>query len=209
LISQFQKDTMDAATEFETMKAKGGEESISIEDTHTHESDIDHDDCEECLLSDLENKVEPMDEIEAMNQTSMFANKYEENTDLPTVANKLADIINELEKSKCFEKHYFDDFNEEFNDLPFEEAARFNQFEIQKDECIMGGNTAYKVDDHIEQNLQDEVYLSDDETDLLNTAMNFESDEIYMTDEENEDEQFGIGEERRENDFHLHLDLVN
>ena len=44
-------------------------------------------------------RVPPLYEIEAMNQTSMFANKYEEDTDLPTVANKLADIINELEKS--------------------------------------------------------------------------------------------------------------
>ena len=68
----------------------------SVDGNHEHESDTEHDECEECLLAEFENNVEPMDQIEAMNQTSMFANKYEEDTDLPTVANKLADIIVEL-----------------------------------------------------------------------------------------------------------------
>ena len=36
------------------------------------------------------------------NQTSMFLNKYCENTDLPTVANRVADIIVEFEKVDHF-----------------------------------------------------------------------------------------------------------
>ena len=127
LIGQFQKETMDGATEFETLKLKDEQQSVSAEDVHGHESDTEYDECEECFLSDSENKVEPMDEIEAMNQTSMFVNKYEEDTDLPTVANKLADIIVELEKAKNLEKYHHDDFIHEYSGEPVEEDISSNQ----------------------------------------------------------------------------------
>ena len=198
LISMFQKDTMDAATEFEQLKNE--EEADSMEDIHDHESETEYDECEECSLSDLENKVEPMDEIESMNQTSMFANKYEEDADLPTVANKLADIINELEKSKKLGKHYDDDFVHEYTDIPCEQDTDPNQITPEDDsvpdiECKTTSFHPYPTD---------EIEIID-ETDLLNTAVILEDEEILISDDE---EELVLQVESKERILHLDLNLI-
>ena len=51
LISQFQRETMDGATEFEELKLKDEEEPISDQNIHSHESDTEFDECEECFLT--------------------------------------------------------------------------------------------------------------------------------------------------------------
>ena len=184
LIDQFQKDTMDGATQFETLKDKGEEVLNSVDGYHEHESETEHDECEECLLAEFENNVEPMDQIEAMNQTSMFANIYEEDIDLPTVANKLADIIVELEKSMNLKKNHDDDFLHEYVDL---------QVEQENMDGVVDEISSFHPYP------QDEVYLSD-ETDLLNTAMKIEGDKVYFTDEDEDQHD-------DENAFHLSFDV--
>ena len=124
LIDQFQRDTMDAATEFETLKNKGEEVLNSVDGYHEHESDTEHDECEECLLAEF--------------------------------ANKLADIIVELEKSRNLKKFHDDDFVHEYVDLPLEQE--------NMDGVVDESSSFHPYP-------EDEIYLSDDETDLLNTAM--------------------------------------
>ena len=52
LISRFETESMEAATEFESLKEKSEEEGISTTaNEHVHDSDTDHDDCEECFLT--------------------------------------------------------------------------------------------------------------------------------------------------------------
>ena len=206
LINQFQIDTMDAATEFESLKVKGDEEeeSPSQDDMHhNHESDIDYDKCEECFLSDVENKIEPIDEIEEMNQTSMFLNKYQEDTDLPTVANKLADIIVELEISKNVAKNAEDDLLHEYKDLPIEGITE------EEDERDSIEENLYEAEEQFKakctngyQTLDDEIYLSEDETDILNTAMKYVTDDEDQMEIEEDDEKIS-------SEFHLSVDILN
>ena len=195
LISMFEKDSMDAATEFESLKDKSEEEDSTKENNHNHDSDTDHDECEECFLSDIEDKIEPMDEIEEMNHTSMLANKYEENTNLPTVANRLSDIIVELEKRKNIVKYHDDDFISEYKDIPIENDGK-EQFEwVMPDDEISFTEEDINVTEELFDdpsylsllNTKDEMYFSDDENDILDTAATFEKDDIYMSSGDEED----------------------
>ena len=71
----------------------------------------------------------------------------------------------------------------------------------------MFGNELYRVEGPFEQTLQDEIYLSDDEIDLPNTAIRLDSEDSYMSDEECE--QLGLYTEMKERVFQADLDLVN
>ena len=49
---------------------------------------------------------------------------------------ELADIINELEKSKKLGKHYDDDFVHEYTDIPVEDDANSNQIITPEDDYV-------------------------------------------------------------------------
>ena len=139
----------------------------------------------------------------------MFVNKYEEDTDLPTVANKLADIIVELEKAKNLEKYHHDDFIHEYSDEPVEEDTTSNQYvrigndDISKTEEKFGFQSASLC-----ENLKDEIYLSDDEPDLLNEAVAFKYEDVYITDTDDDLESLDPGNKENSEELNLNLDVI-
>ena len=157
----------------------GNKEKLCLieNEEHNQDSDTDHDDCEEYFLSDIEEKIEPMDEIEETNQTSMFANKYTEDINLPTVANKLADIIVELEKNRHVNPHNNDDFIHEYKDLPLEnEENQLNQIFMPADEI--------SKDDGV--NMNEELYNESHTLPFLNPE-----DEINFSCDKSENDDYG------------------
>ena len=116
LIKQFEDDSLAGAKEFE---------NIATNLINSKEDDIVHPDMEEVddelYCSDDEDIMKnPTRKAAEMDQTSMFCNKYETDTNLPTVANRMADMIIDYESSNNIDALIEDDFEQEYTDVEFD-----------------------------------------------------------------------------------------
>ena len=110
LVDDFTDESMSAAKDFQRITRRNNKEvkSNDNEDEQSDESDEDH------LIKVLNSsKFEPYksnDEEVTHDQTTMFFNKYCENTDIPSAANRLADAIVDYEIAQMIPIINEDDF---------------------------------------------------------------------------------------------------
>ena len=99
LVDSFEDESKSASKDFERITRTEEERSESDE---SEDESID-DPVEELLVGATKDVFEPCPSNEhdmTFDQTSMFLNKYCENTDIPSVANRVADAIVEYEVAK-------------------------------------------------------------------------------------------------------------
>ena len=118
---------------------------------------------------------------------------------------------------KNIEKYHDYDFIHEYKDILIEEDNK-EQFEwiMPGDEITLAEDDVNVIEELFDSsypsilNTEDELYFSDDETDILNTAVQFETDDICMS---NDNEDDGHLLKSMENDsntiFNPNLDAIN
>ena len=110
LMDAFEANCLSDTSKFESI-TKGIHQAISSEQL------VEEENIQEVFLQDDRSEsfeLSEMNEVQVSNsQTSMFMNKYCENIDLPTVVNKVADMINTYEIAKKISIHNEDDFEQD------------------------------------------------------------------------------------------------
>merc|ERR1712105_533172 len=101
---------------------------------------------DEIYYSDDDSNEEPMRKPSDMDQMSIFCNKYETDLNLPTVVNKMADMVIDLECRGNMDSIIEDYFEMEYEDVEFENA----------EVCPI-------KDKQLSTDVGDEIYISDDE----------------------------------------------
>jgi hypothetical protein len=165
LINEFQRNSLEGVKEFENLTEYG----VKNEDI-VSENVMDSDDS---IISEEEEPV-PVKESVETNHTTMFDNKYEKDIDLPTVANRFADIIIDFEKSKGIEERNDDDFIVEYNDVSFDSNSELQETTNQ----VQQGDLIYLSEDEID--VVEELF--DDYSE--NVRKGEVSDEIFFSDED-------------------------
>ena len=119
--------------------------------------------------------AEPIRNVGNMEQTSMFCDKYETDVTLPTVANRMADIIVDYEKNRNIVENLEDDFDVEFSSLY-----------KGSDKCA--DDVIYWSDDETDDLEEDshniatyDILQSDDDDDNIDNISCIVTDEIFMT----------------------------
>ena len=126
MIHQFEKETMKKSLEFENTANKIHEGSNENEKILQSEKKC----ISKEVLDEFYNSDESDDEEDSslfaheknikMDQTSMFSDKYETDVNLPTVANRLANIIINFEDNNKINKILEDEFENEKSDTEYE-----------------------------------------------------------------------------------------
>ena len=139
---------------------------------------------DELYCSDDEDIMKnPTRKAAEMDQTSMFCNKYETDTNLPTVANRMADMIIDYESSNNIDALIEDDFEQEYTDVEFEpdeitpeqksfkagDVILLNEDEVDIVEELF--DAYLNVDNQGCENTQDEIYNSDIEEETNNETI--------------------------------------
>merc|ERR1712055_719883 len=109
LINKFEKEAQEAVEEIDLEKNKLMKDHDVIKNQIGQINDEMHDSDEEEESSDL--KLEK--EVVVSDHSSVIVNKYVEDTEAPTVANKFSDIIISLEKILSAEKEDINPFPED------------------------------------------------------------------------------------------------
>ena len=112
LIDKFEQDALSAGKEQEDFVTEAQQEFTS-----DLRDEIFQSDAEDSSSDDDDIPAEPIRNIGNMEQTSMFCNKYETDVTLPTVANRIADIIVDYETKRNIVKNFEDDFDVESTGL--------------------------------------------------------------------------------------------
>ena len=156
LIEKFEQDALSAGKEYEDFVAEAQQEFNSDLRDEIFQSDADDSSSDN---DDDSIPAEPIRNVGNMEQTSMFCDKYETDVTLPTVANRMADIIVDYEKNRNIVENLEDDFDVEFSSL-------------------------YKGSDKC---ADDVIYWSDDETDdLEEDSHNIATYDILQSDDDDD-----------------------
>ena len=160
LIQHFEKEALDGASEFENAATSSSqnEEQIAKEVT------------DELLSSDSEDSITEQEQTPfifekniKMDHTSMFSNKYQTDINLPTVANRMADLIIEYEAKHRIVENVEDEVEAEY---------------LDPDSDDMDESTANEFE-------EEEIYRSDEESTADVSSKNyFEEDEIFQSEDE-------------------------
>jgi hypothetical protein len=124
LIDDFFSDSIQATAEFEA-STKG--DALLYQSDEEDEEEIPKDVCETFFKVDQNAPHEPLKATETdwtHNQTTMFLNKYSENTNIASVANKFADIIVDYETNQQIIIENEDDFEIDYEIIPEDEFLR-------------------------------------------------------------------------------------
>ena len=150
LINQFENESVEHAKEFEDLVADNENSTVNEKCLFGNQEVQD-----EIYESDDDDSTEgPIGKCSDMDQMSIFCNKYETDTNLPTVVNKMADMIIDFECKRNIETEIEDDFEQEYEDVKFENEE--DTIEEINDECSKNERKSYI-------SVEDEIYYSSDE----------------------------------------------
>merc|ERR1712208_30838 len=153
MIQQFENDSLAQAKEFEDLVAENETNNVNeqFSGQEVHDELCPSED--EIYYSDDDSNEEPMGKPSDMDQMSIFCNKYETDLNLPTVVNKMADMIIDFECRRNIESEIEDDFEQEYEDVKFENEE--DTIEEINDECYKNERKSYI-------SVEDEIYYSSD-----------------------------------------------
>jgi hypothetical protein len=142
LIDDFFSESIEDSKTFEE-NTKG--DDMIYESDNEDENELSEVVCETFFKRDQADFHEPLKSKEpdwTHNQTTMFLNKYCENTNIPTVANKMADMIVDYEISQAISIENEDDFEIDDEIITEDEFLRNIDLELDKEEsCEYQENT--------------------------------------------------------------------
>ena len=136
LMDSFFSDSIEASKEFQSNTREELYESDDNEENEENNASMDV--CESYFKDDTTEYMEPQNLNDAdwtHNQTTMFLNKYCENTNIPSVANKMADIIIDYEINQGISIEKEDDF--EIDDEVITEEEFLRNVELDRDEEVV------------------------------------------------------------------------
>ena len=168
-IDQFETESLNVAKSFEENAIKPTEDSISDDEDSTSESD------EDCL-DEYDFSLGPEEDAKVDEQTffrdqsTVFCNKYEEDVGVPTVANKLANIIVNVEILNKIDYEDYEAENLDINDeINLEEVKEFwDDINIEVVDQNKHFQEYKEVEDEFCQNVEDRQ----NEKDIKKTSKN-------------------------------------
>jgi hypothetical protein len=136
LIDDFFEESIQDTNNFEDITREDGDEMI-YESYEEEENDVSEGVCDIYFKRDQTDSHEPLKSTEnkmTHNQTTMFLNKYCEDTNITSVANKLADIIVDYETSQTIRIENEDDFEVDDEIITEDEFLRNIDQELDNEE---------------------------------------------------------------------------
>ena len=142
LIEEFKATTKETANEFEKNTKDKNDNAQVDEDSPTDQSFEDEEDFFQKYSIDSH---QPPENSRKQDYTSMFFNKYCEDTNLPTVSNRFADVVVDFELSRNIEVGEDDDFDVEDSDLEIDA----NNPEVSRDKMFEDKNSNTEDDEYL------------------------------------------------------------